>query len=293
MFNNINKDFISFVKTDLAADIISLSEPPVRSYSFGSVMSVNIENEREAEYYGKPAGHYVTVSFRKLWTMDGDALDALSDTLMNELRKMASALSPDYKTVLIAGLGNQHMTADALGPMSVRKINVTRHLKQLEPDLFNSLGSSEISALAPGVVGQTGIETLELIRGAVGNVKPDILIVIDALASRSIDRLASTVQLTDTGITPGSGIGNHRKEISKKSVGVPTIAIGVPTVVSSSTLVYDALEKAGITNISEELRSILENGRNFFVTLKESDTALEELSSLIASAVNKAFSADF
>jgi spore protease len=147
-----------------------------------------------------------------------------------------------------------------------------------------------LAAIAPGVVGQTGIETAELIRSAVEAISPSVLICIDALAARSVDRLAVTVQLSNTGIAPGSGIGNHRQAINRDFLGIPVIAIGVPTVVDSSTMVYGMLEKAGVTEISEALETELENGRSFFVTLKETDTATAEMARLIARAIQLAFS---
>jgi GPR endopeptidase len=152
-------------------------------------------------------------------------------------------------THLVVGLGNSEITPDAIGPFSVRKLNVTRHLRGIDEKLYDTIGRCEISALFPGVLGQTGIETVELIRGAAENAHPDVVLVIDALAARSCDRLAATVQLSDSGINPGSGIGNHRKAICRETVGVPVIALGVPTVVNSATLVYDALHKAGIDGV--------------------------------------------
>lgn len=148
-----------------------------------------------------------------------------------------------------------------------------------------------ISAITPGVSGQTGIDSYELVSGAVKTVRPDLVIAIDALASRSVERLATTIQITDSGITPGSGIGNHTKALNKTSLGIPVIAIGVPTMVSSSTLVYDTLEQSGVSDISKELQQVLENGKSFYVTTNDCDEVVNKLSKLISSALNKAFSA--
>ena len=139
------------------------------------------------------------------------------------------------------------------------------------------------------MLGQTGIETLELLRGAVRYVKPDLVVVIDALAARSCERLASTVQISDAGIKPGSGVGNHRAAITKEALEVPVVVLGVPTVVNSSTLVWDALHEAGIEKISDPLRRVLENGRSFFVSPKESDVITEQFSRLLANSVSVAF----
>ncbi len=282
-----------YTSTDLALEARAVSSSPAISdedYGIARVQTLTVSSDEESRLISKPVGRYVTISFGRLWNMPRDDIDELGDIVSREIQKLAEFAAPNASSLLVAGLGNRYMTADALGPLCVKQINVTRHLRQSEPKMFHALGVSEIAALVPGVVGQTGIETLELVRGAVETVKPDLLIVVDALASRSVDRLATTIQLTDSGIAPGSGIGSHRRAISRESTGVPTIAIGVPTVVNSSTLVYDALEKASITEISPELTEVLENGRSFFVSLKESDVAVEELSALLANAINGAFS---
>ena len=191
--------------------------------------------------------------------------------------------------VLVAGLGNSDITADAIGPLTIKNLTVTRHLREMEPKIYSSLGFCEIAALSPGVLGQTGIETVELIRGAVQNCTPDIVIVIDALAARSCERLAATVQISDAGIRPGSGIGNMRMAINTETLGVPVISVGIPTVVNSSTLVYEALNRAGIKEYSQELQEVLENGRSFFVTPKESDIITKQLSLLLSDALSMAF----
>ena len=139
-------------------------------------------------------------------------------------------------------------------------------------------------------MGQTGIETYELIKGAVSAVSPDLLIVIDALAAKDVSRLASTIQICDTGISPGSGIGNTRHALNAQTLGIPVIAIGVPTMVSSSTLVYNALEKAGIESISQELTRILDEGISFFVTLNETDAVIKSLSDILSESINQALS---
>ena len=199
---------------------------------------------------------------------------------------------PDF-SVFVTGLGNAELTADALGPDTVSKLTATRHLREHELPLYREIGCSALSAFAPGVLGQTGIETLELLRGAVRSVKPDLVVAVDALAARSCKRLASTVQLSDAGIVPGSGVGNHRTAITADTLGVPVIALGVPMVVDSSTLVYDALQEAHIDDISDSLREVLENGRSFFVSPKESDVITRQVSELLARAISMAFVGDF
>jgi spore protease len=147
-----------------------------------------------------------------------------------------------------------------------------------------------LSAVAPGVTGQTGIEAADLIKNAVDTVKPDIVICVDALAARDVDRLGTAIQLSNNGIAPGSGIGNRRSAIDCHSLGIPVISVGVPTVVDSSTLVFGMLERAGVTSFSPQLEKELENGRSFFVTLKDADTVIYEISRLLSSALTSAFS---
>lgn len=258
-----------------------------------TVSRLCIRDEAHEKIFGKPRGTYVTFMCGKIWLMDDEGVSRLSVHVAREIRVMCEKVCGRGVDrgfgVLVAGLGNSDITPDAIGPDSVRKLNVTRHLRALDEALYDTVGRCEISAVFPGVLGQTGIETVELIRGAAENARPDVVLAIDALAARSCERLAATVQLSDSGIHPGSGIGNNRKAICRETVGVPVIALGVPTVVDSSTLVYDALRQAGIEEVRPELRQVLENGRSFFVSPKESDIITDRVSDLIADAVDTAF----
>lgn len=253
-----------------------------------------IPKENEAEMK-KPAGNYITVHCGMIQELEDDERSILSRLIADELLDMSQALSGKGAdgefNVLVAGLGNEDMTPDAIGPGAVQQIEATAHLRTLAPQLFESLDCCAVSAVSPGVLGQTGIETAELIRGAVNATKPDIVLVIDALASRSPERLASTVQLSDCGLRPGSGIGNKREALTKETLGVPVIAIGVPTMTDSSSLVYDALSRAGIREdlLSPELKGILENGKNYFVALKDCDAVTESVCNVLASSIKKAF----
>jgi Germination protease. len=287
----------NYIRTDLAAEFKTNDGSNLKGVDFikrkyGNVTAaeLTIDDTESAEILSKPLGRYITVSFEKLWLCGDDEINHVVSVISSELKMLVNKTAGNPKSILIAGLGNQYITTDSVGPQSVKNINVTRHIKEHDEILFEKMDCLDISSIAPGVVGQTGIETLELIKGAVNNVKPSLLIVIDALAARSIDRLAVTIQLTDSGISPGSGIGNKRRAINQSELGIPVIAIGVPTVVDSSTLVYDALEQAGITDLSNELVRVLENGRSFFVSLKESDLAVTELAHVISRAINEAFS---
>ncbi len=235
-----------------------------------------------------PSGRYVTVNTGKIW-MEGDdriedCIQVLADELSTFVENHTRGKSPSELCIMIAGLGNRFITADSLGPLTVDKLTVTKHVMG-NGGIFDSLGCAGLCAVQPGVLGQTGIEAAEIIAGAVRAADPDVVIAVDALAARSMERLATTVQLSDGGICPGSGIGNKRVAINKESIGCPVIAVGVPTVVDSSTLVWDALEKAGIGEVDPSLHQVLENGKSFFVSPKESDIITEEISSLLADTI--------
>lgn len=249
-----------------------------------------IESEEGEAILGKPRGSYITLTVGKLWLSTDEEAERATERLAAEIRGMIAALCPEPHSVLIVGLGNRLLISDAIGPLCVEQVTVSRHIATMDPSLFEQLATLPVAAVAPGVIGQTGIETVELIRGAVETVKPSLVICVDALAARDVERLAVTVQLSDSGIAPGSGIGNHRIAISRETLGVPVLAIGVPTVVDSSTLVYGMLEKAGVTELSEQLREALNNGRSFFVTLKDTDVSSAEAAKLIARALDTALS---
>ena len=287
-------EYKNFIRTDLAQEareacnIENRRGICYRETKRGSVTvsDMEITTEEGSAIIGKPRGRYITLECGKPWLMEEEKLTEVSALIAEYIRILSGKR---ITCVLVAGLGNRDVTPDALGPMTLDRVIVTRHIKSIDRKLFDTIGQEEVAAVAPGVVGQTGIETLELIRGAVERVKPDLVVVIDALAARSVERLGRTVQLSDTGIAPGSGIGNRRREIDQTTLGVPVISIGIPTVVDSSTLVYDALEQAGIDDIDAPLRRVLENGRSFFVSLKESDIAVKESAKMLSDAINRAF----
>ncbi len=295
----INKN--GYMRSDMAeecCDGIDLAENDrglrLKEYEIRgiSVTRLDVTSKEGSEAIGKDIGSYITVNIGKIWLADEDGFNSAAEILAEELKKMALSLAPKLDSILVAGLGNRYITSDSIGPLAVKGLNVTGHIKRLDPSLFDELSVLSVSAIAPGVVGQTGIETAELIHGAAKCCSPSLILAIDALAAKSIDRLAVTVQISDTGIAPGSGIGNTRTSIDKNSLGVPVISIGVPTVVDSSTLIYDMLNKAGITDIPDEMTAVLENGKSFFVTLKDADSAARETARLISRAMNLAFSLD-
>ena len=251
---------------------------------------LDISDTELSKKYGRDIGTYMTVFCQKVWLMTEEQAQNAAESIGEELRNMLKKatkkdMSKDF-TALVVGLGNSDITPDSIGPRTVARLTVTRHVKDISPSIFNDIGQCSVAAISPGVLGQTGIETLDVIKGTVKSIKPDAVIAVDALASRSCERLATTVQISDNGINPGSGIGNLREGINNQSLGVPVIALGVPTVVDSSTLVYDALERAEISDISDKLRSVLDNGRGFFVSPKESDVIATSVSSLLAEAID-------
>ena len=195
--------------------------------------------------------------------------------------ELKALLGEKIRSVLVAGLGNAQMTPDAIGPKSTEHILVTRHLG--ETPVFSALAA--VSVLTPGVLGRTGIESLDLVRGAVRAVQPDALIVIDALASRSLARLCTTVQLSDTGIVPGSGVGNHRCALDEKTVGVPVFAIGVPTVVDAATLTLDVLEDAGRPGIDP---ASLRGHETVMVTTRDIDAQIDLLARVVGYGIDLA-----
>ena len=292
-----------YIYTDLALeragnllkDKKGISEYTEEKIGDNLVCRLEIDSAELAEKYGRDPGTYVTVYCGKLWLAGKDDRENLASLLAEEIRNMAEKLTgkkitPEFR-VLVAGLGNIEITPDAIGPKTVQKLTVTRHVTDNKP-LFDALGSCSVAALSPGVLGQTGIETVEFVRGAAENTKPDVVIAVDALASRSLDRLASTIQLSNRGINPGSGIGNLRKAITEENIGAPVIAVGVPTVVDSATLVCDALERAGIEVDEEKLSGVLDNERRFFVAPKESDIVTQAVAELLSAALDEAFYAE-
>ncbi len=200
---------------------------------------VQIVSERGAREMGKPMGNYLTLEAPGMASPDEDYHREISETLACYLKELMG--EEKERSILVAGLGNRDVTPDALGPKTVSNLLITRHLiKEYGKEVMGTENCCQISGIVPGVMAQTGMETSEIIRGIVEQTRPDLLIVIDALAARSTKRLSRTIQLTDTGIQPGSGVGNHRNCLTEESLGIPVIAIGVPTVVEAASIIYDA-----------------------------------------------------
>ncbi len=269
------------------------------------VTTVNITNDNGEKYMEKPKGSYITVECPD---MGGSNKDIHDNIIKYGTHKLKELISKNEKSnVLVVGLGNEYVTPDALGPKVISKLLVTRHIKDsLDGELAEKIIS--LSGVAPGVMGQTGIETVEVIKGIVERTKPSLVIVIDALASRSIDRINTTIQISNTGIAPGSGVGNKRRAINKETLGIDVIAIGIPTVVDAPTLVNDSLnliidemiqsseENEMFYNLLKDLSdaekyeviksALSDTLGNMFVTPKEVDQVIERLSNIVANIVN-------
>lgn len=268
------------------------------------VTIVNITNDKGVKTMGKPTGTYITLESSFIKENDIAAHEELISILSRHIKSLCPQ---NTKTILVIGLGNYQVTPDSLGPKVVDKILVTRHIKDTVPeDINNSVAS--VAALAPGVMGMTGIETVEIVKGVTDHVKPDLVIAIDALAARKVSRVNSTIQLSDTGVAPGAGVGNKRKTIDKESLGVPVIAIGVPTVVDAATMANDTIERVidALLNESEKgsqfynmlmdtseeekytlIKEVLDPyAENMFVTPKEVDAVIDNLVNIIANSIN-------
>ncbi len=238
------------------------------------ITKITVKNELGAAALNKPIGVYITVEVPPFTDSLGD------EELISALAENLSELIPKKGSALIVGLGNREITPDALGPKAAAEILATR---QIGPELQRIAGIEgirSVSVLAPGVLGQTGIEVFNVLHALTQEIKPCFLIVIDALASRYLKRLGCTVQMCDSGIEPGAGVGNARKEISQKTLGVPVIAIGVPTVVDAATLVTDLT--GGDGKIAEP------DGRQMIVTPREVDLLISRAASVVADCINRA-----
>lgn len=264
------------------------------------ITKVKITNENGEKAIGKPMGNYITIDIKNIKIVDEDEIQKSSETVANELKALIDTHINSKDEILIVGLGNVYVTPDSLGPKVINDIEVTRHIIKYLPQYIDE-NARPVSAVSPGVLGTTGIETSEIIEGIVEKTHPKLLLVIDNLASRSIERISKTIQIADTGIVPGAGVGNTRKEISQKTLGIPVIALGVPSVVESAVMVNDCLDLF-IEKLQDEAKSndylnklkeqdnyeeikeaLLPKEYNMIVTPKEIDDLVENMSKIVAS----------
>lgn len=254
------------------------------------VTRVHVDTKNAAGVLGKPMGAYVTVEADALAEYDEGCHREISRCLAKELRKMMGV--KEEISVLVVGLGNREVTADALGPQVLDNLYITRHLVKLYGKMAVGEGNVNlISCMEPGVMAKTGMETLEIIGGVTEVTRPDLILVVDALAARSTKRLNRTIQITNTGIQPGSGVGNHREALTRETLGRPVIAVGVPTVVDSATIVEDALEKLmGTEKVFQ--RSHFPELNNMYMTGKDVDEIIKRVSYTISEGINMALQSE-
>lgn len=278
---------------------------------------VEILNEKGAKAMGKPKGTYLTLEVPELSEKDEDYHKEISEELAKQITLLMKNMEeiklcfPDQVSALVVGLGNASVTPDSLGPRVIGNLQVTRHLEmEYGKDFCKEHNLPMLSGIVPGVMAQTGMETAEIIKGIVAQTKPDMIIAIDALAARSVRRLGTTIQLTDTGIHPGSGVGNHRHSLTKDSLGVPVLAIGVPTVVGAAAIVHDTvkamvnalmedketesygayMEKLDSEEQYELIRELLEPEFGpMYVTPPDIDETIKQLSFTISEGIHQAF----
>lgn len=307
------------VRTDLAVDAREMAghagpipgvDEEITEKDGIKITRLNVLNEAGSQAIGRVKGHYITLEVPGLRNGDTKLQEQVAEAFAREFEDFLALIGIQKKqTVLIVGLGNWNVTPDSLGPLVVENILVTRQYFQLMPDQV-APGYREISAIAPGVLGLTGIESSEIVQGIVERTKPDLIIAIDALASKSLERVNTTIQIADIGIHPGSGIGNKRRGLTKEVLGVPVVAIGVPTVCYASTIVNNVMEMmknhfGQETNQTRQIMGMLDDineqerlalvkevleplGHDLIVTPKEIDEFIEDIANIVASGLNAA-----
>lgn len=306
------------VRTDLAIEARELAQQSAEEAD--QLDGVEVETEENPDYFlthvrilseegshlmGKPMGNYITLESEKLKENDVECHEKIIKLLAENIRSLAKFDEDDC--ILVAGLGNWNITPDALGPKVVSKILVTRHLQGTLPEEIEET-VRPVAAVSPGVMGITGIETGEIIKGIVEKLQPSLLIAIDALAARRSNRINAAIQMSDTGVAPGAGVGNKRMMLDEETLGIPVIAIGVPTVVDAATLVNDTMDKIlgemmqqtkKGSEFYQTLQSLEQEEKyqmiadilgpytgNMFVTPKEVDAVVDRLANIIANSIN-------
>jgi spore protease len=255
------------------------------------VTKVYIDTKNAARVLRKPIGTYVTMEAPAMSEAEDASREMVSECLAQELCKIL----PDQKregSVLVVGLGNREVTADSLGPRVVDTLLITRHLVKAYGAAYPSESKYQVSALEPGVMAKTGMETAEIVQGVVKETAPDMIIAVDALAARSIRRINRTIQITNTGIQPGSGVGNHRSPLTQDNLGIPVIAIGVPTVVDAATIVNDVLEQRIAGNAARESFRMphMPELNNMYMTGKDVDAVIKRVGLVVSEGINLALS---
>lgn len=258
------------------------------------ITTVKILTENGAKIMRKPVGTYITMEAPNMAVPDDEYQMEIAEELAMYLKEVLNLEKKDY-TALVVGLGNRDVTPDSLGPHVIEKLRVTRHIiREYGKYAMDEKEAHMVSAIAPGVMAQTGMETSEIVKGIVSEIKPDFVIAIDALAARNTKRLNRTIQIADTGINPGSGVGNHRQGITEETLGIPVIAVGIPTVVDAATIVRDTMESMmetlDTTDKYEAINKLIApNLYGMFVTPKDIDETIARLGMLMSKALNLLF----
>ena len=291
MYGNIHTDLAMEARESTSAlNGVSEERPDNEHYS---VSRIKIDTDEAASALQKSKGLYITIEAPDLVLREPELIKAVTEALSAELTGLIDKGGASG-TVLVVGLGNRAVTPDALGPKTAEKILVTRHIKQYMPDAIPN-GVRSVCAVSPGVLGVTGIETMEVIQGIVERSKPSLIIAIDSLSSRRTERIASTIQLCDAGIQPGAGVGNIRSGLDEASLGIPVIAVGVPLVVYASTISRDTIgliaSELGLLGNEEKIKelaakAISEKTGELIVTPKEIDSLIECTSTILADGIN-------
>ncbi|MBQ5735431.1 MAG: GPR endopeptidase [Lachnospiraceae bacterium] len=290
MFNVECEDFIR-VRTDLILESSEIAEPE-EEYMSGirieeknikekdiKITDVQIISDTAAKRLGKQKGRYITIEAASLIDSNEESYHInVSEELKKAIISMLS-MHNNIRHILVAGLGNHDAMPDALGPVTVSNLRITRNIDEDAEYI--------ISAIVPNVMAKTGMESAEVLQGIVAMTHPDLVIVIDALAARRMERLGRTIQITDTGIAPGSGVMNRRKKVNKEVLGVPVIAIGVPTVIDAGTIVYDVISKISSDEDAKELKKYIDDySENMYVTPKDIDDYIKRVSYTLSEAIN-------
>lgn len=251
---------------------------------------LKILDDAGAKSIGKPIGSYITIAFNKGMLLSESSVRKIEKKFSEALCGMFSSLtnkkSTENCTVLAVGLGNENITSDAIGPSVAERINATNHIKIEKPEIFKSMKCASVGVIAPSVMSQSGIESSAIVAGTKNLINPDVIIAIDALSARSKERLMTTIQLSDTGISPGSGVGNHRAAIDFQSMGVPVISVGVPTVISSSAFIYDFISEMNGGDIPKEVEGLIGKSDSMFLTTDDCDIPIRTVSEIIANGIN-------
>lgn len=251
-----------------------------------TITRVRITNQEGEKALDKKMGNYITIDVKKINNITEEKEQEIINIFSKELSEIINKHIKPNEEILVVGLGNLYSTPDSLGAKVVQNIEITRHIKIYLPNAIDK-NTRSVSAITPGVLGTTGIETVEIVKGISNNIKPKLIIAIDSLCSKNIDRINKSIQIADTGIIPGGGVGNKQEELSKDTLGIPVIAVGIPTVLDAATIVIDTLNVCDIVVQENELINKMKlNNFNFIVTPKEIDTLVENMANIVSEGIN-------